>query len=59
MDGSVPTIRIVDEDVPGGRLINTADFDEAVHTRFEAEAPAPKTTATRGGKKAGAKTDPE
>jgi hypothetical protein len=28
----VPTVRIEDPDVPGGRIINKADYDPAVHT---------------------------
>jgi hypothetical protein len=38
MDGSVPTIRIVDEDVAGGRLINAADFDPKTQKKFEAQS---------------------
>lgn len=53
MDGSVPTIRIVDEDVPGGRLINAADFDPTTQTKFEdtAAAATPKAKG-KGGRKA-------
>lgn len=45
-DGSVPTIRITDEDVPGGRLINKSDFDPQVHKAFEAKAAAAPKTKT-------------
>jgi hypothetical protein len=37
-DGSVATVRIVDTDVAGGRLINEADFDPKSHTKFEEKA---------------------
>lgn len=36
----IPTIRIHHEGLPGGLVINVADFDPAVHTPFDQAAPA-------------------
>ena len=42
---SIPTVRIVHPDVPGGMLINESDFDAGVHVRYDDAVAAQQAAA--------------